>query len=131
MGFFKDMKKLNDMGKEAQKDFDPAAQMQQGMAAMQQAQQMMAQQTEAAQLAATGTTATLQVTASRDLGTQVNMQPMIELQLLVMPEGGAPYPTTVQQVVPMTALARIAPGSSLTGKVDPANQSLVWINWNA
>ncbi len=123
MGFLKDMKKLSTAGKEAQKNFDPAAQ-------MQQATQMMAMQNAAAHVATTGTPANMQVTASRDLQTQVNMQPLVELQLLITPEGGAPYPATVQQVVPMTALSRIAPGSSLTGKVDPANQSAVWINWS-
>ncbi len=130
MGFLKDLRKLNKTGKELSKDHDPAAQMEQATASMKQAQEQMAQQTAAAGAAATGTPATLQVTGSRDTGTLVNMQPSIELQLLVTPEGGAPYPATIQQVIPMSAVGRIAPGSTLEGKVDPANPTAIWIDWS-
>lgn len=129
MGFFKDLNKLNKQGKELSKNYDPGAQMQQGIAQMQQANEMMQQQTEAAQLSATGTPAQLQITASRDTGTVMNMQPVIEFDVLVMPETGAPYPTTFRQIVPMSVMAKVVPGGTLQAKVDPANPSAVWIDW--
>ena len=131
MGFFKDLHTLKKQGDEINKTWDPAAQMQSGMAQMQAADQMLQQQTAATQLAATGTPAELQVTASRDTGTYLNMQPLLQLDLLVHPEGGAPYPTTVDQVVPVTAIGRLTPGASLRGKVDPATPTSVWIDWTA
>lgn len=131
MGFFKDLNKLSKQGKEMQKTYDPGAQMASGLEQMKQANAMMAQQTEAASAAANGTAAQLQVTGSRDTGTVLNLQPVLEIDLLVVPDGGAPYPTTIRQVVPMASLARVAPGGALRGKVDPSNPASVWIDWSA
>jgi hypothetical protein len=129
VGFFKDINKLNKQAKEINKTYDPGAQMQQGIAQMQAANQMMEQQTQAAQISATGTPAQLQITASRDTGTMLNMQPLIEIDVLVMPESGAPYPTTFQQIVPLSSMGRIAAGGTLRAKVDPANPQAIWIDW--
>ena len=85
----------------------------------------------AAQLATAGTPAQVQVTASRDSGTVVNMQPVLELDLLVQPVGGVPYPATVRQTVPLAATGRVVPGTVLTGRVDPDVPSSVWIDWTA
>ncbi len=131
MGFLKDLKKLSDQSKEMSKGFDPAAQMREATAAMEAAGQMMAQQTEAAQLAASGEPASAQVNTTRDTGQMVNMQPVLELNLLVFLEGKPPYPVTVRQIVPMAQLGRLTPGSRLTVKVDPGKPELVWIDWMA
>jgi hypothetical protein len=131
MGFFKDINRLNKQAKEIDKTWDPGAQMQQGITQMQAANAAMQQQTVAAQISATGTPAQLQITGSRDTGTVMNMQPLIELDVLVIPDGAAPYPTTVQQIVPMAVLSKVAPGATLRGKVDPATPSAVWIDWTS
>jgi hypothetical protein len=81
--FFKGVNELRKMGKEASNNFDAKATMADGMARMQAAQSMFAQQTVAAQLGANGEAATAQVLAARDTGTQINMQPVLEIDLLV------------------------------------------------
>jgi hypothetical protein len=125
MGFLKDINTLKKQAKEIDKTFDPGAQMRAGKERMAAAQQMLAQQTVAAQLATTGERAEAQVVASRDTGTQINMQPMLELDLLVMRAGQPPYPATVRQMVPQSQLGLVAPGSALSVWIDPANPSTV------
>lgn len=129
MGFFKDVRKLQKQAKEISKDFDPAAQMRQAKEAMAAAGQMMEQQTAAATLAADGEAATAQVNAARDTGTMINMQPVLEIELLVFPQGRPPYPATVSQVVSIAQVGRLAPGTRLAVKVDPRSPGAVWIDW--
>ena len=128
MGFFKDVHELKKMGKEASKNFDAKSTMADGMARMQAANQMLAQQTASVQLATTGEPATAQVIAARDTGTQLNFQPVLEIDLLVTREGQPPYPVTVQQMVANAQLGLFAPGSTLAVKVDPANPTTVLLN---
>jgi hypothetical protein len=125
MGFLKDINTLKKQAKEIDKTFDPGAQMRAGKERMAAAQQMMAQQTAAMQLTTTGETAAAQVVGSRDTGTQINMQPMLEIDLLVMRDGQPPYPVTVRQVVAQAHLGLIAPGATVSVQVDPANPSTV------
>lgn len=131
MGFFKDIHTISKQSKEIQKNWDVKAQLDQGMAAMQQANAMMAGQTQAAELSIGGTAATVQVTGARDTGTVINLQPVLELDLLVQPDGGAPYPTTLRMVVPASSMGRVVPGSVLKGRVDTAQPTSVWIDWAA
>jgi hypothetical protein len=125
MGFFKDINTLKKQAKEIDKTWDPGAQMRAGKERMAAAQEMLAQQTAAAQLATTGETAEAQVVASRDTGTQINLQPMLELDLLVMRQGQPPYPATVRQVVANAQLGLLTPGATISVRVDPANPSTV------
>lgn len=131
MGFFKSMGELNKIGKEAQANFDPGKQMQDGMAQMQAAQQMMAEQTEAANLAMTGQDAKATVVSAAQTGAMVNFQPTMQLQLTVFPAAGAPYPATVTTVVPQHHLVKTQPGTALAVKVDSTAPDKVWINWDA
>ncbi len=125
MGFFKDLGRLNQQAKEVSKDWDPAAQMRQAMAGMSQVQDMMAQTSAAASIGPNGKLATAQITASRDTGAIVNHQPILEIDLLVMPDDGAPFPATVRQVVPLASLGRVTPGGQLQVTYDPANPTTV------
>lgn len=125
MGFLKDISTLKKQAKEIDKTFDPGAQMRAGKERMAAAQHWMAQQTAATHLAQTGERAEAQVVSSRDTGTQLNLQPMIELQLLVTRAGQPPYPATVQQIVPNAQLGLVAPGSTIVVWVDPANPATV------
>lgn len=95
MGFLKDINTLKKQAKEIDNTFDPGAQMREGKQRMAAAQEMMAQQTAAMRLATTGEDATAQVVAARDTGTQINLQPILEIDLLVMRDGQPPYPATV------------------------------------
>ena len=117
MGFMKDIRDLNKLGKEAQKDFDPAAQMR---AATAQMQQMTAQ----TNLASSGTAATATVVAIRDTGTMVNYMPVVEVDVLVRPDGGVPWPATAVNVG-HARLAGLSPGVSITVRFDPADPSTV------
>ena len=127
MGFFKDVNELRKMGKEASNKFDAKATMADGVARMQAAQNMLAQQTVATQLAIGGEPATAQVLAARDTGTMINMQPVLDIDLLVSREGQPPYPATVSQMIPNAQLGTVTPGATLAVKVDPANPATVLI----
>jgi hypothetical protein len=127
MGFFKDVNELRKMGKEASRNFDAKATMANGMAQMQAAQNMLAQHTVATQLAGNGEPATAQVLAARDTGTMINMQPVLEIDLLVSRDGQPPYPATVSQMIPNAQLGTVAPGATLAVKVDPSNPQTVLI----
>jgi hypothetical protein len=128
MGFFKNMRELSQQGKEMQKNMDVKATMADAQSRMAAANEMMAQQTAAANIAATGVDASASIVGMRDTGTQINMQPMCEIDLTVMPDGLPPYPATVKQIVPMTQLALLQPGKNVNVKVDPNNPATVFID---
>jgi hypothetical protein len=128
VGFFKSMRELQKQGNEMSKNMDVGAQMSNAQARMAQANEMMAQQTAAANIAATGVDASAAIVAVRDAGAQVNMQPMCEIDLTVMPDGLPPYPVTVKQIVPMAQLAALQPGKTVNVKVDPNNPATVFID---
>ena len=77
------------------------------------ANQMMADQTAAANAATTGVDATAVIVEVRQGGAMINFQPMIEIDLTVMPEGLPPYPVTVKQVASMVQLSQIQPGATV------------------
>jgi hypothetical protein len=127
MGFLKDIHELKQIGKEASKNYDAKSTMADGMARMQAAQHLLAQQTVATQLTASGEPATAQVLAARDTGTLINMQPVLEIDLLVNRAGQPPYPATVSQLVPHAQLGALPPGTTISVKVDPTNPAVVSI----
>lgn len=131
MGFLKDLRTLNKQASEINRNRDVGAEMARASAAMDQANQFLADQAQVGSSASSGTPARLQVLAARDTGTVVNLQAVLELDLLVQPTDGVPYPTTVRTLVPASGLARVAPGSFLTGRTDPAMPASVWIDWTA
>jgi len=129
MGFLKDVRKLSKQGKEMSKGLDPAARMREASAALEATSEMMARQTAAAGLAESGDPATAQVNAARDTGAVVNMQPVMEIDLLVFVEGQPPYPATLQQIVPMAQVGRLTPGTRLPIMVDRNDPGAIWIDW--
>jgi hypothetical protein len=129
MGFFKSLNELNKQGKEMQKNSDPGQQMKDGMAKMQEANAMMAAQTAAANLAMSGLDGTASIISSSQTGAMVNFQPTMAIELTVFPAGGAPYPANVTQVVEQPFLAKAAPGQQVKVKVDPADPTVIWIDW--
>jgi roadblock/LC7 domain-containing protein len=129
MGLFKNMRDLSKQGRELQKNMDVGAQLENAQAQMAAANEMMAQQTAAANAATTGVDATAVIVEVRQGAAMINYQPMIEVDLTVMPEGLPPYPVTVQQVATMVQLPEIKAGATVHVKVDPNNPSAVWIDW--
>lgn len=117
MGFMKDIRDLQKLSKEASKDYDPAARMR---AATEQMRQMTAQ----AELATSGTAARATVVAIRDTGTMVNAMPVVEVDVLVTPDGGVPWPATAISVG-HGRLAGLGPGVPVTVRFDPADPSTV------
>jgi hypothetical protein len=130
VGLFKSVRELQKQSNEITKNHDMGAQLEDAQARMADAQELMAQQTAAANAAATGVDATATIVAVRQSGGMVNFQPMIEVDLTVLPEGLPPYPVTVKQVIPQVQLAQAQPGSGVHVKVDPNNPASVWIDWN-
>jgi hypothetical protein len=130
MGMFKSIRDLQKQGNEINKNWDVGAQLADAQAQMQNAQELMAQQTAAANAATTGLDATATIVAVRQGPGLVNFQPMIEVDLTVLRDGGMPpYPVTVKQVIPQVNLAQAQPGASFHVKVDPNNPASVWIDW--
>jgi len=117
MGFMKDIRDLNKLGKEAQKGYDPAQQMRD---ATKQMQQMSAQTT----LLTSGTPAPATVTALRDTGTMINYQPVIEVDVTVIPPGGIPFPAT-GTMSGHAMIGAMQPGAQVQVRYDPANPGVV------
>jgi hypothetical protein len=132
MGFFKDMRKLNKVGKEMYMDMDVGAQMAQAQASMAQAQNFMAQQTAAAETAVrpeNGISGTATITALRSTGMLVNYQPVVELDLLVAPQGRAPYPVTRTETITVANRMVCVAGRAVPVVVDAHDANVVWIDW--
>ena len=102
------------------------------MARMAGIQDMMAQATNAANTAATGVDATATVAAAAQTGAMINMEPVVELALTVIPASGlAPYPATIRQPVSQLHLPQVRVGSTLHVKVDAGDPQWIWINFAA
>jgi hypothetical protein len=131
MGLFKAYRDTMKEVHEIDKTWDPAAQRKQGMARMGQMQEQMAEMTRQANLQTTGVTCAATVVATRDTGGMVNMQPIVELDLTILPDGLPPYPVTIRQTISPIHMSTIQPGSSLSVKVDPNDPSSVYIDMMA
>jgi len=119
MGFFKDVRQLSKMGKEMSKDFDPASQLRD---ASNQMRQMAAQN----ELLVTGTPAEATVIALRDTGMEVNLQPVIEVDLTVFPAAGVAFPATAT-MQGHAQLATLSRGATVRVRYDPADPTIVAI----
>jgi hypothetical protein len=129
VGFFRDLRKLNKMGKESYLQMDVGAQIAQANAAMTQAQQMMSAQTAALDAARNGEPASATITGVRATGTLVNYQPLVEVSLLVTRDGAPPYPVTLTDQITVENRMTCHPGREVQVAVDPDDPSKVWIDW--
>jgi hypothetical protein len=130
MGLFKSIRETQKIAHEISKDWDPGQQRRDGMARMRAAQEMMAQTTKAANIAATGIDATATVAAATQTGAMINMDPVVELAMTVIPASGLPpYPATISQPVNQLQLGRVQVGSNLHVKVDPEDPQSIWIDF--
>lgn len=132
MGFFKDIKKLQQTAKEMTPPEHRGIggglrAMRDGVA---QANDMLgglqADAAKAQHLAVSGVPGSATVTGIRQTGMVVNENPQVELDLQVSIEGREPYSVTHQQVIAMIAIPQFQPGATVPVKVDPADpQSLI------
>jgi len=129
MGLFKNMRDLTKQAQVLQENMDVGAQLENAQSQMAAANEMMAQQTAAANAAVTGVDATAMIVEVRQGAAMINYQPMVEVDLTVMPAGLPPYPVTVKQVASMVQLPQVRAGATVHVKVDPNNPSTVWIDW--
>jgi hypothetical protein len=113
MGLLKQMKDMKGLGDDA-----PVA------------REMMAQTTRAAAIATTGIDATATVMAAAQTGAIINMEPVVELSLTVIPASGLPpYPATLTQPIDAMALPRVGVGATLDVKVDAEDPQSIWIDF--
>jgi hypothetical protein len=126
MGFIGDLNKLNKQAKEIGKTFDPGAQMQDALAKMKAVNESMA---EANTAMTDGVPGTAQVVAVGPSTGMMNMNPMMQVDLLVTQQGGMPRPVSRQMVVPMQHLARLQAGATLpvlVSQSDPGSVAIMW-----
>jgi len=130
MGFFKDVRQLDKMGKEASKNWDVGGQLEQAKASMARANADMAAVAARAgsTAASTGTPGTATITAARTTGQFVNMRPMVTLDLLVQVPGRMPMPVSLTELVDQVNLGRLLPGAVLGVKVGARPDDL-YIDW--
>jgi hypothetical protein len=137
MGMFKNMRDLNSMAKDIQRNSPPVGErMANAQAKMANAQAMMAQQTQSATMAAnsaamlangTAVHRDVTITGMRQVG-QVNFDLLIEFELTVMADGMPPYPATVSQTVSQMQIGQVRQGASLQAIVETANPTSIWLD---
>lgn len=133
MGFFKDLKKLSDQGKEMREQYPVSQQLANAQASMANATQMLAGMADGAAGATAAMTngvhAIATVVTARQTGAMMNYNPVVELELMVMLPSGVPMPVTRQEVVMQIHLARCQPGMRLNVMVNPSDTNALWIDW--
>ncbi|MCB0955374.1 MAG: hypothetical protein R2694_10635 [Ilumatobacteraceae bacterium] len=133
MGFFKDLKTLNNQAKDLREQYPVDQQIANAQASMANANAMMAQMAQGSMAATNAMTAGVDavatVTAAQQTGAMMNYNPVVELQLLVTMPNGVPMPVTRQEMVMQIHLSRCQPGQRLKVKVNPANPNELWIDW--
>ena len=127
MGFIGDLNKLNKQGKELSKNFDPGAQMKDALSSMKALNESMA---EANQAMTDGVPGTAQVVAVGPSTGMMNMNPMMQVDLLVTAPGGMPRPVSRQMVVPMQHLVRLQVGATLPVLVSQSDPNGVAVMWD-
>ncbi len=129
MGFFKDVNKLKKMGQEMQANDDPAARMRDATAQMKAMSDAMAGQAQLAADPADAVGGTVTVTGVGVSTGMVNMNPILQLDVLVQGDGLMPMPASQQVTVPMGHMARLVPGTAFPARIsrsDPTTFTILW-----
>jgi hypothetical protein len=72
-----------------------------------------------------GSPATLTIVSKVDTGEKAGGNPIYVLTLRVEPEAGTAYDVQKKEIIAATTLASYADGTSMPGRVDPADKNLV------
>jgi len=140
MGMFKDIKKLSDQGKEAQKAQgkrtgmigmmrDMPDTLHQATEAVDDAMALQADMAKQQALLATGTPGTATIKGFTDTGMIVNYNPQVVLAVSVEIEGKPAYDAQVTTSVPQMHIALVQPGNKIGVKVDPTDPNNIAIDW--
>jgi hypothetical protein len=89
------------------------------------AKQQIAAQQGTGDLAQNGLDGQATIKAVRDTGMTMNENPMVEFDLQLQPAHGMPYDVTIQQLTSRLTAAQYTPGTVLTCKIDPNDNSKV------
>lgn len=140
MGMFKDIKKLSDQGKEAQKAQgkrtgmigmmrDMPDTLHQATEAVDDAMALQADMAKQQALLATGTPGTATIKGFTDTGMIVNYNPQVVLAVSVEIEGKPAYDAQVTTSVPQMHIPLVQPGNKIGVKVDPGDPNTIAIDW--
>jgi hypothetical protein len=140
MGMFKDLKKLSDQGKEAQKAQgkrtgmlgmmkDMPDTLHQATEAIDDAMALQANMAKQQALLTTGTPGTATIKSFTDTGVQVNFNPQIVFDVEVEVPGQAPYAAKLTEGVPAMHAPLVQPGCKIGVKVDPTDPNNLVIDW--
>ncbi len=128
MGFFKDIKNLKEQANEIGRNAPPVKdRMADALGRMHAANTMMVNQTATATLAASGHSARATVTTAAPTGVTINMQHVYRLEVLVFPQGGAPFPSIFEGPVAPHLMGLCLPGASVEVSYDPTNTASVFL----
>jgi hypothetical protein len=72
-----------------------------------------------------GMPATAEVMSVMDTGATINMNPVVEMKLMVMPSAGAPFETTARTMVSRIAVPR--KGDQINLKYNPADATQIFV----
>jgi hypothetical protein len=131
VGFFDDLKKLQDISA-AQPDIDVKGTMSKMQAQLDTANRAMAAsapQTLDPASEARRVDAVATIVATRNTGMVVNLQPMVDIDLMVMLPSGVPIPVTTTLMISPAYLGRIVPGGQLQVTIDPTIPASVRVDW--
>ena len=84
-----------------------------------------AQATEQNRILTVGSPATLTIVSKVDTGEKAGGNPVYQLELSVVPDGGEAYTVSKREIIGSTALSGYADGTTMAGRVDPADKNLV------
>ncbi len=137
MGVFKNMRDLQKMGRDMERNMPPAGdRMAAAQARMANASAMMANQTAAANAAAaarqgladgTAIMRSVVINSMQQVG-MINFDLMVQFDLTVMQDGMPPYPATSQQTVSQMQIGAIRAGMTVQAAIDPSNPSAIWLD---
>jgi hypothetical protein len=84
-----------------------------------------AQANEQNRILTVGSPAQLTILSKADTGDKAGGNPVYVLQLKVAPEGGEAYTISKREIISSVALSGYADGTSMAGRIDPADKNLV------
>lgn len=86
---------------------------------------MQAQADEQNRILTVGSPAQLTIVGKIDTGKKVAGNPVYQLELKVQPEKGDAYTVKQEQILPSTTISSYADGTTMAGRVDPADKNAV------
>lgn len=125
MGLFKNLRGASKASKEFSKDWDPSAQLKQGMANMAAANATMGANFDAFALRNNGVKAKGTILEMNDTGMDLGGVPIKEYKLLVTPPEGSAYEVVVTRQVQPGEAGLFAPNMDLNVFVDPTDPNRV------